>query len=398
MIRPTLLPVLTVASHPELARIGDRAFLVELTHGREALLSREHPLFAAPRAAGGESLGDPFRSRRPFHLCSLPNGSIRLRRQESPIRLAVDGIPVDAEWTVPAAALDDGVVLEVAGRIALLLHRRPPAAAGHATVGGLVGESPAIEAVREALARAAPLAAPVLVRGEIGTGKELVARTLHQESPRARGPFVAVKLGALPPALAAAELFGARRSLFTASGQDQSGAFARADGGTLFLDEIGEASAEMQVSLLHALETGEIVPVGAKNPRWVDVRIVSATDADLEDAVSHGGFREALFHRLAGSSIHLPPLRERREDIGRLLAWFLRRELAEVTDLGDTLPATDVPEPWLPVPLVSRLVRFAWPGNVHQLQTVVRQLLTDSRGLTVLRASPGLDALLPHPP
>jgi two-component system nitrogen regulation response regulator GlnG len=243
----------------------------------------------------------------------------------------------------------------------------------------------------------APLAVPVLVRGEIGTGKELVARALHQESPRAHGPFVAVNLGALPPSLAASELFGARRSLFTGSGQDQSGAFARADGGTIFLDEIGAAPAEMQLRLLHALETGEIVPVGAKNPRWVDVRIVSATAADLEDAVNHGGFREALLHRLAGCSIHLAPLCERREDIGRLLAWFLRRELAELTDLGDTLPATDAPEPWLPVSLVSRLVRYAWPGNVHQLQTVVRQLVLDSRGLTALRASPGLDALLAQP-
>ncbi len=392
-----LLPVLTIASHPELARIGDRAFLSELTRGREALLSREHPHFAAPCAAVGEPLGDPFLSRRPFHLYPLPNGSIRLRRQDSPLRLVVDGMPVDAEWTVPAATLDEGVVLEVAGRIALLLHRRPAAVAGPAFAGGLVGESPAIEAVREAIARVAPLAVPVLVRGETGTGKELVARALHQGSPRARGPFLAVNLGSLPPSLAAAELFGARRGAYTGSVQDQAGYFVRAEGGTLFLDEIGEAPAEVQVMLLRALETGEIVPVGAQNPRWVDVRIVSATDADLEEFISRGGFRAPLLHRLAGYSIHLPPLRERREDIGRLLAWFLRRELAELTDLGDTLPAAGSAEPWLPVPLVSRLVRYAWPGNVRQLQNVVRQIVIDSRGLTVLRAAPSLNALLPEP-
>jgi len=397
-----LLPVLTIASHPDLARIGDRAFLGELIRGREALLSREHPHFAAPRAAIGEPLGDPFLSRRPFHLHALPNGSIRLRRQDSPIRLAVDGMPVDVEWTVPAAALDDGVVLEVAGRIALLLHRRPapasfPLKPAPSFAGGLVGESPAIEAMREAISRVAALAVPVLVRGETGTGKELVARALHQESPRARGPFVAVNLGSLPPSLAAAELFGARRGAYTGAVQDQSGYFVRAEGGTLFLDEIGEAPAEVQVMLLRALETGEIVPVGAQNPRWVDVRIVSATDADLEDSISHGGFRAPLLHRLAGYSIRLAPLRERREDIGRLLAWFLRQELSELTDLGDTLPAVDSAEPWLPVPLVSRLVRYAWPGNVRQLQNVVRQLVIDSRGLTVLRAAPSLDALLPEP-
>jgi two-component system nitrogen regulation response regulator GlnG len=289
------------------------------------------------------------------------------------------------------------VVLEVAGRIALLLHRRPAPGAGPVFTSGMIGESPAAEAVREAVARVAPLAVPVLVRGETGTGKELVARALHQGSPRARGPFFAVNLGALPPALAAAELFGARRGAYTGSVEEQPGYFARAEGGTLFLDEIGEAPAEVQVMLLRALETGEIVPVGAQKPRWVDVRIVSATDTDLEAAIAKGAFRAPLLHRLAGYSIHLAPLRERREDIGRLLAWFLRRELAELTDLGDTLPPADAGEPWLPVHLVSRLVHYAWPGNVRQLQNVVRQLVIDSRGHAVLRAARGLDELLPDP-
>jgi len=395
---PPLLPVLTIASHPDLSRIGDRAFLGELARGREALLSREEPRFAAPRVAVGEPLGDPFLSRRPFHLHHLPDGGVRLRREGSPTHLAVDGTLVEEEHTVPAAALDHGVVLEVAGRIALLLHRRPaPLAGPPPPPGGLIGESPSAEAVREAIAKVAALAVPVLVRGETGTGKELVARALHQMSPRSRGPFFAVNVGALPPALAAAELFGSRRGAYTGSVQDQPGYFVRAEGGTLFLDEIGEAPAEVQVMLLRALETGEIVPVGGQNPRWVDVRIVSATDTDLEGAIAKGAFRAPLLHRLEGYSIRLAPLRERREDIGRLLAWFLRRELAELTDLGDTLPAADSAELWLPVSLVSRLVRYAWPGNVRQLQNVVRQLVLDSRGHRVLRESRVLDGLLPEP-
>jgi two-component system nitrogen regulation response regulator GlnG len=158
----------------------------------------------------------------------------------------------------------------------------------------------------------APLAVPVLLQGETGTGKELAARSIHDQSTRAQGPFLAVNLGALPAPLAAAELFGARKGAYTGAVQDLPGWFGRADGGTLFLDEVGEAPLEVQVMLLRALETGEIVPVGSQTPRRVDVRVVSATDADLEAAVGRGAFRAPLLHRLAGYSIRLPPLRHRR--------------------------------------------------------------------------------------
>jgi two-component system nitrogen regulation response regulator GlnG len=241
----------------------------------------------------------------------------------------------------------------------------------------------------------APLSTPVLLRGETGTGKELVARALHEHGPRASKPFLSVNLAAVPPSLAAAELFGSRRGAYTGSVRDQRGYFALADGGTLYLDEVGEAPPEVQVMLLRALETGEIVPVGDPAPHKVDVRIVSATDTDLEMAIRQGTFRSPLLHRLSGYLIRLPPLRQRREDIGRLLFHFLRLELERI---GDTLPprvAAGAGEPWLPAGLVARLARYSWPGNVRQLQNVARQLAIDGRGQPVVLDVPGLEDLMP---
>jgi two-component system nitrogen regulation response regulator GlnG len=395
------LPALTVLGHPDLSRVGDRAFLGELARGREALLSRQEPRFAAPRAAAGEPLGVPFLSRRPLRIEPLPapgDAGVRLLRNGSPTRVVANGAAVEESRGFSAAELDDGVVIELAEQVALLLHRRPvpgPPSPIASSPHGLLGESAGIEAVHQAISRAAPLAMPVLVRGETGTGKELAARSLHEQSPRAGRPFFAVNLATLPPPLAAAELFGARKGSYTGAVQDLPGWFGRADGGTLFLDEVGEAPTEVQAMLLRVLETGEIVPVGSQAPRRVDVRVVSATDADLEQAVARGAFRAPLLHRLAGYSIRLPPLRSRREDIGRLLVHFLARELAA---LGTTLPQAALgAEPWLPASLVARLVRHDWPGNVRQLRNVARQLAIDGLGQPALRMTPGLEELLPEP-
>ena len=391
---PTLLPTLTVLAHPVLARTGEWAFLPDLARGREVSLSRNEPRFSPPGGQAGEPLGDPFLSRQPLTLRPLPEGGVRLCRADSPTHAVIAGRELAEHRDFSPGELDDGVVLELAGRVALLLHRRPPPLPGPPDGFGLIGASAGIEAVRQAIERVAPLSIPVLIRGETGTGKELVARALHAHGPRARGPFFGVNLGALTPTLAAAELFGSRRGSFTGSVADQAGFFVRTDGGTLFLDEIGEAPPEVQAMLLRALESGEILPVGAQATRRVDVRIVAATDLDLEEAVRTGAFRSPLLHRLAGYSIRLPPLRHRREDVGRLLFWLLRRELEQ---LGETLPETDPRgEPWLPAALVARLARYSWPGNVRQLQNVARHLAVDGRGLPVL---PELDLadLLPEP-
>jgi len=387
------VPALTVLSHPDLSRIGDRVFLGELMLGREALLSRQEPRFSAPRATSGEPLADPYLSRRPYRFSPLPDGGVALHRDGSPIPVAADGSPAVDRQSFSAAALNEGVVLEVAKRIVLLLHRRPLPGPAPPPAGGLFGESAEIEEVRRAIARAAPLPVPVAIRGATGTGKELAARSLHEQSGRAAGPFLAVNLGTLPPSLAAAELFGARKGAYTGAVQDLPGWFGRADGGTLFLDEIGEAPPEIQVMLLRTLETGEIVAVGSQVPRRVDVRVVSATGADLEAAVRAGRFRAPLLHRLAGLTFRLPPLRRRREDLGRLLLHFLAAELAA---LGVEIPKSHAAaEPWIPAPMMAQLARCDWPGNVRQLKNVARQLAVEGRGQATLVPGPWLDDLLP---
>jgi two-component system nitrogen regulation response regulator GlnG len=392
---PSNLPALTVLGHPDLSRIGDRAFLTALARGREAWVSRDRPSFSAPGAATGEPLADPFLSRTPLRFVPLDDGSIRLHLDGSRTRVTVEGEPVEGARTLSAAELEEGAVLVLSERIVLLLQRRPPPLPGSVERFGLIGDSAGIDAVRRAIARVAPLSTAVLLRGETGTGKELAARALHEHSPRAAQPFLSVNLAAVPPSLAAAELFGSRKGAYTGSVRDQPGYFALADGGTLYLDEIGETPPEVQVLLLRALETGEIVPVGDPTPHKVDVRIVSATDTDLEAAIRQGTFRSPLLHRLSGYLIRLPPLRQRREDVGRLLVHFLRLELEHI---GETLPPRAASEepPWLPAALNARLACSSWPGNVRQLQNVARQLAIDGRSQPVLLDTPGLEDLIPE--
>jgi two-component system nitrogen regulation response regulator GlnG len=188
----------------------------------------------------------------------------------------------------------------------------------------------------------------VLLRGETGTGKELAARALHDAGPRRRRGFLAVNMGAVPPTLAAAELFGAARGAFTGADQKRIGYFTRADGGTLFLDEIGETPAEVQILLLRALDNREIQPVGGGDPQPVDVRLIAATDADLEGAMAAVRFRSTLLHRLSGYEIFLPQLRDRREDFGRLFLHFLSQELeatGQTGRLATSRPVLACPEP-----------------------------------------------------
>src|SRR5512140_899135 len=196
---------------------------------------------------------------------------------------------------------------------------------GASALGGLVGQSAAIRAVRELVARAARSPAPVLIRGESGTGKELVARAIHAESDRRQGSFVPVNCTAIPEALLESELFGHVRGSFTGAATQRRGLFVEADKGTLFLDEIGDMPAELQAKLLRVLEDGEVRPVGADAPRRVDVRILAATHQDIEAQIASGRFRADLYYRLNVVPFRIPPLRERAEDIPALVEHFLRR-------------------------------------------------------------------------
>ena len=384
---PASVPALTIVYHPVLRRIGDRVILGELAAGREARISRVAPRFSPPRQPCSAPLDHVRISREPFVLRPRPDGGVVLDPGDNRTRIALDGELVDQSRVITPDQLTRGVILELADRVALLLHRFAPHAERDTGDLGLVGHSDHIGRVRDDIRRVADLDVPVLIRGETGTGKELVATAIHESGRRARGPLVCVNMAALPPALAAAELFGAARGAYTgAHGQD--GYFRRAGGGTLFLDEIGAAPAEVQVMLLRALETSEVYPLGGQRSERVDVRIIAATDARLEALIASGAFGAPLLHRLAGYEIHLPPLRERRDDIARLLLHFLGLDLAETGDT-ELLDRTE-PAPWLPLALARRIMQHRWPGNVRQLRNVVRQIVIGSRGEPEASLSPAL--------
>lgn len=235
------------------------------------------------------------------------------------------------------------------GLVPVLEARRPTS---------VVCESPAMQALFRRVARFAHSDAPVVITGESGTGKEVVARLLHANGPRAGGPFVAVNAAALPAELLESELFGHAKGAFTGAHQAKRGLFQEADGGTLFLDEIGEMPLALQAKLLRALQDGEIRRLGETRPVAVDVRIVCATNRDLERLIREGSFREDLYYRLKVLHVKVPPLRDRREDILPLARLFLRAEVGTARAFS---------------PEAKRLLlAHDWPGNVRELANAVK--------------------------
>jgi DNA-binding NtrC family response regulator len=234
---------------------------------------------------------------------------------------------------------------------------------------GLIGRSRGMLAVYKQIAHGAGSDAPVLVTGETGTGKELIARALHHHSRRAARPFVPVNCGALAESLLESELFGHVRGSFTGALGDKKGVFEQADGGSIFLDEIGETTAAVQVRLLRVLEQGEVRPVGASRVTTVNVRVLAATNRDLERAVREGFFRQDLYYRLNVIRIAVPPLRERREDIPLLAAHVLR-----------AVAITGGPLRRLSPPALAALMSYAWPGNVRELENVLERLALAATG------------------
>lgn len=229
----------------------------------------------------------------------------------------------------------------------------------------LVGNSPAIHQVRELLGRVAPLPTTVLLTGESGTGKEVTARTLHGLSDRADKPFVPVNCAAIAPDIIESELFGHMKGAFTGANSSREGLFFYAQGGTLFLDEIGELPPATQSKLLRVIEDKRIRPVGAEREIRVDVRLVSATNANLEVAVAEGKFRQDLFYRLNVMRIHLPPLRERTEDVQMLAQMFMDQISA---DLG--FPQLDFSPG-----ILAHMENYSWPGNVRELRNFIERSL-----------------------
>jgi two-component system response regulator HydG len=238
----------------------------------------------------------------------------------------------------------------------------------------IIGSSRAMQAVLDVIARVADSPLPVLITGETGTGKGLIARAIHGESPRSEGPFVTVNCAALPENLLESELFGHVKGAFTGATTARPGLFTEATGGTLFLDEIGDMALPLQAKLLHVIESESVRPVGAEKEHAVDVRIVAATNRDLRAAVQEGKFREDLLYRLDVVTIEAPPLRHRREDIVELAEHFLAEAKARHASSPVERLSRDT---------VDRLLAWSWPGNVRELAHVIERLVVLGRSAEI---------------
>jgi two-component system nitrogen regulation response regulator GlnG len=237
----------------------------------------------------------------------------------------------------------------------------------------LLGRAPAMQQVFRAIGRLARSSVTVLITGESGTGKELVARALHDHSPRSAKPFIALNTSAIPADLLESELFGHEKGSFTGADSQRRGRFEQADGGTLFLDEIGDMSTPLQTRLLRVLAEGEFYRVGGQTPIRVDVRVIAATHQNLQDRVARGVFREDLYHRLNVIRIELPPLRSRSEDIPELLEHYISAAAHELGVEAKTLSPESL----------AKLASYAWPGNVRELVNLCRRLSVLAPGTQV---------------
>jgi hydrogenase-4 transcriptional activator len=236
---------------------------------------------------------------------------------------------------------------------------------------GIIGGNTGLRNVMEMVRQVAPLNSTVLILGETGTGKELIANAIHFSSPRRNGPFITVNCGALPENLIDSELFGHERGAFTGAVAESRGRFERADGGTIFLDEIGELPPNAQVRLLRVLQNREVERVGGKRPIPVDIRVIAATHRNLQSMVVEGNFREDLWYRLSGFPIMVPPVRQRKEDVPALTRHFVT---VRSRDLGIGAPPSIAPG------ALQRLMEYDWPGNVRELENLVERELILHRG------------------
>jgi DNA-binding NtrC family response regulator len=319
---------------------------------------------------------------------------LRRRRNRLPVIAVVDTAEVERASELFACGVQEIVVRDASthaslrARVAELVRRREPVRPLQAA-DGIVAHSPGMRACLDLVRKAQASDATVLLLGETGTGKEVIARALHEGGRRARGPFVAINCAAFPETLLESELFGHDRGAFTGASRARPGHFVAADAGTLFLDEIGETSLGFQVKLLRALQEGTVRPLGAQRETRVDVRIVAATNRDLEREVDCGRFRRDLFFRLNVFPISLPPLRSRIEDIVPLVAQFLAAS-TETTDFRQV--SADA----------RRLLEtYSWPGNVRELENEVSRVVTHAEGgaeITARMLSPQLRGIAPGLP
>lgn len=366
--------LLTVLFHPDPSRIGQVARVPLHDPSMPWVLGRRSPDFAHPGQAEGEPLHDPHVSRRAIEFAFEKN-SLLLTRFEGSSRVRLGGSELRKVATLDREALMQGIPIALGHALVLFLRLGDAPLITSPEYPGsesLLGKSAAMQTLREQVLAAAQCRDDVLVRGETGTGKELVANAIHAASSTGTGQMVSVNMAAIPPELAPSMLFGSARGAFTGADKNRQGYFEQASGGTLFLDEIGDCPADIQPQLLRALQEREIQEVGGAIRR-VDVRVISATDVPLEETAH---FKAALLHRLGAVEIFLPPLRERIEDLGELVIHFAG-DAARATGREVLLPRGDSSAVDLAAwaLFIFRASRYHWPGNIRELANVVSQVV-----------------------
>jgi len=371
----SLIPALIIQNHADLERIGDICWMNDLLDNQVLQLARNQPDFCKHQSLIGTPLADPYISRSPIQLTLLADNDIKIDTVDSKTPLSINGTPINGTKVVEQDQLLTGTVIELGKRITLLLKLLPypPTKTEHSY--GMIGISPKLQIVRQKLNHLKNLDGSVLIRGATGVGKELVAKAVYDLSSRTDKPFVKVNLGAIPPSLATSELFGVQKGAFTGAEKSRKGYFAEANGGTLFLDEIGEATLEVQSLLLRVLESGEFYPVGSSKPSKVDVRLIAATDVNLNELCQANKFKAPLLHRLENYEINVPSLFERNEDIGLLFLHFAKQQYLT---MGHKFPSPNSEQPWITNQVMRKLLSYSWSGNIRQLKNITHQLILEN--------------------
>jgi two-component system nitrogen regulation response regulator GlnG len=370
------LPALTILWHPDLDRVGEVAPLTALRDKSSVDLTRLEPWFFVPGSPVGRAIEHQTMNRNPVLRIVAKRDGLDLQPGATDKKIEIDGARLESAREFSHADLGRGLIVTVGSGFAFCLRILQYPIRRSQDL-GLLGSGDAIEEVRRAIVHVPDDETLVLLRGETGTGKELAARALHDLSRRSTGPFVEVNAGGLTSSLAASELFGHEKGAFTGATAAKRGSFREADGGTLFLDEIGLMPYEVQSHLLRVLQDHTVYSVNSTRAHKVNVRVIAATDLDLEDAVNEGSFMRSLCGRLTnGVTIKLPPLRERREDIGLLLVTFLRGRFGSVAELQRIQSSGAYGSPWLSAETIASIALSALPWNVRDLQGLAKILRT----------------------
>ncbi|MEE2787216.1 MAG: sigma 54-interacting transcriptional regulator [Myxococcota bacterium] len=382
LVVPRTRPWITIAFHPNIRRIGEYAVLPEPTLPPQTtesiVFGRNAPLF---ENSTGQQTGlvDPCLSRSQFTLRWHTKTETFDVRPTPTARRAVTAMSPEGD-RLRLNQLPVGSLLNVGDRVCLILGARPFLQDAASRL-GLVGEAPVMWTLRERIRSVAASVETALITGPTGSGKEVVAQAIHGASPRRNGPFVSVNCAALAPAVVESELFGHRRGAFTGADQAHGGLFRAAEGGTLFLDEIGEMSLSTQAKMLRVLQEKQVRPVGEVKAYPIDVRVIAATNRNLEDAVEAGHFREDLLARLLGLTVQVPPMASRRADVPLLFFYFLNAQLDEMPDARPALwRDADADAPPVPYVFFEKLLAHQWRRNAREIHKTAIDTATSNHG------------------